>query len=115
MANATDTLVVLMAAGTLAETCTTLIGAGRAPTTPAAIVQWAWTDDQRTVVATLADLPSLAALAGIGPPATLVVGEVVALRAHGSDRVMRRAGTVEARLPDRMQAPSAEGGAGLSG
>ncbi|MGH2630419.1 MAG: uroporphyrinogen-III C-methyltransferase [Actinomycetota bacterium] len=82
MATATDTLVVLMAAGKLAETCATLIEAGRAPATPAAIVQWAWTDDQRTVVATLADLPALAAAVGIGPPATLVVGEVVALRAQ---------------------------------
>ena len=81
-ATATDTLVVLMAAGKLAETCATLVEAGRAAATPAAIVQWAWTEDQRTVVATLADLPPLAAAAGIGPPATLVVGEVVALRAE---------------------------------
>ena len=82
MATATDTLVVLMAAGKLAETCSTLIEAGRAAATPAAIVQWAWTEEQRTVVATLADLPPLAAAAGIGPPATLVVGEVVALHAE---------------------------------
>lgn len=79
MATATDTLVVLMAAGKLAQTCATLIGAGRRAATPAAIVQWAWTDDQRTVIGTLADLPTLAAAANVGPPATLVVGEVVAL------------------------------------
>ena len=35
---------------------------------------------QRTVVATLADLPDRVAEAGIGPPALLVVGEVVARR-----------------------------------
>lgn len=79
MATATDTLVVLMAAGKLAETCAALIGAGRRAATPAAIVQWAWTDDQRTVIGTLADLPTLAAVANVGPPATLVVGEVVTL------------------------------------
>ena len=84
MASATDTLVVLMAAGKLAETCAILIGAGRPATTPAAIVQWAWTDDQRTMIGTLADLPTLAAAANIGPPATLVVGEVVALTGASS-------------------------------
>lgn len=84
MATATDTLVVLMAAGKLAETCAILIGAGRPATTPAAIVQWAWTDDQRTVIGTLADLPTFGAAAHIGPPATLVVGEVVALTGASS-------------------------------
>jgi len=77
MATATDTLVVLMAAGKLLETCATLIRAGRPGSTPAAVVQWAWTDDQRTVVGTLDDLATLAAAANIGPPATLVLGDVV--------------------------------------
>jgi uroporphyrin-III C-methyltransferase len=74
-----DTLVVLMAAGRLARTCEDLIAAGRPSDEPAAIVQWAWTTDQRSVVATLADLPILAEAASIGPPATLVVGPVAAL------------------------------------
>ena len=74
-----DTLVILMAAGRLARTCADLIAAGRPPHEPAAIVQWAWTPEQRSVVGTLADLPILAEAASIGPPATLVVGEVAAL------------------------------------
>jgi uroporphyrin-III C-methyltransferase len=74
-----DTLVVLMAAGRLAQTCAALTAAGRPPDEPAAIVQWAWTPEQRSVVGTLADLPMLAATASIGPPATLVVGAVAAL------------------------------------
>jgi uroporphyrin-III C-methyltransferase len=74
-----DTLVVLMAAGRLAQTCHELIAAGRPADEPAAIVQWAWTADQRSVVGTLADLPLLAEAASIGPPATLVVGSVAAL------------------------------------
>ncbi len=73
-----DTLVVLMAAGRLARTCEDLIAAGRPVDEPAAIVQWAWTADQRSVVGTLADLPLLAEAASIGPPATLVVGSVAA-------------------------------------
>jgi uroporphyrin-III C-methyltransferase len=84
-----DTLVVLMAAGRLAQTCADLIAAGRSSDEPAAIVQWAWTPDQRSVIGTLADLPILAEAAGIGPPATLVVGSVAGLpsdfaRAHRS-------------------------------
>jgi uroporphyrin-III C-methyltransferase len=77
VATATDTLVVLMAAAALRRTCAALVEAGRASDTPAAIVQWATTPDQRTVVGSLSTLPSLAREASIGPPATLVVGEVV--------------------------------------
>ena len=81
VATATDTLVVLMAAGRLAEVCATLIDAGRPASTPAAIVQWATTPKQRTVKATLADLPERAAEDGVRAPATLVVGGVVNLSA----------------------------------
>jgi uroporphyrin-III C-methyltransferase len=92
MATATDTLIVLMAAGKLAETCETLIAAGRAPHEPAAIVQWATTPEERSVVGTLADLPALAAAATIGPPATLIVGEVAAL-ANSADHTADQAAT----------------------
>lgn len=74
-----DTLVVLMAAGRLARTCADLIAAGRPADEPAAIIQWAWTPEQRSVVGTLTDLPTLAEAASIGPPATLVIGDVAAL------------------------------------
>ena len=84
IATATDTLIVLMAAGKLAETCAELIAAGRPATEPAAIVQWAATPEQRTVAGTLEDLPALAAAVSIGPPATLVVGEVASL-ARGTE------------------------------
>ena len=58
---------------------------GRPVSTPAAIVQWAWTEDQRVVTGSLAELPTLAAAANIGPPATLVVGEVVAVGGRHPD------------------------------
>lgn len=94
VATATDTLVILMAAGRLQETCATLVAAGRAALEPAAIVQWAATPEQRTVIGTLATLPRLAREHRIGPPATLIVGAVAALGhelawvqgASGSDR-----------------------------
>jgi siroheme synthase len=68
-----------MTAGRLDETCLELIAAGRPAEEPAAIVQWAATADQRTVIGSLFDLPVLAAAASIGPPATLVVGAVAGL------------------------------------
>jgi uroporphyrin-III C-methyltransferase len=79
VATAVDTLVVLMASGRLDDTCRELIAAGRPAEEPAAIVQWAGTADQRTVIGSLVDLPVLAAAASIGPPATLVVGGVAGL------------------------------------
>jgi uroporphyrinogen III methyltransferase/synthase len=79
VATTTDTLVLLMAAGKLEETCRSLIDAGRPPEEPAAIVQWATTAEQRQVIGTLGDLPALALAASIGPPATLIVGAVAAL------------------------------------
>jgi siroheme synthase len=79
VATATDTLVLLMAAGRLAETCQALIAAGRPADEPAALIMWATTLEERTVLGTLRELPALAAAASVGPPATLVVGEVAAV------------------------------------
>ena len=53
VATATDTLVLLMAAGRLAETCAALIAAGRPADEPAALVMWATTPEERTVIGTL--------------------------------------------------------------
>ena len=98
VATATDTLVLLMASGHLEKTCRELIDYGRSPEEPAAIVQWATTEDQRQVVGMLVELPALAQVASIGPPATLVVGEVASLarelgavlRPASSDRTRAR-------------------------
>jgi len=79
VATATDTLVLLMAAGRLATTCEALIAAGRPADEPAALIMWATTPEERTVIGTLTDLPGVAAAAKMGPPATLVVGEVASL------------------------------------
>jgi uroporphyrin-III C-methyltransferase len=81
IATAVDTLVLLMAAGRLEETCRALVDAGRRPDEPAALVMWATTPEERTVIGRLDDLPALAAAASMGPPATLIAGEVAALPA----------------------------------
>lgn len=82
LARAVDTLVVLMAAARLEPTCRALVEAGRRAEEPAAVVSWATTPRQRTVIGTLAGLPALARAAGIEAPATLVVGEVVGVAAE---------------------------------
>ncbi len=109
VATATDTLVVLMAAGKLAADLPELIIAGRPASEPAAIVQWAATPEQRSVVGTLTSLPGQARDARIGPPATLVVGEVAALARelawiHGDERVRLTPASAD-QAPDLTVAP----------
>ena len=74
-----DTLVVLMAVGQLAKVVSTILAQGRAPETPAAIVQAATTPRQRTIVATLGTILEAARQAQVEPPATLVIGPTVGL------------------------------------
>jgi uroporphyrin-III C-methyltransferase len=79
MATAVDTLVVLMAAGTLHEVSAALVEAGRSPDEPAAVIASATTNDQLTVTAPLGRIAEASARAGVGAPATLVVGPVAGL------------------------------------
>ena len=74
------TLVIYMGVTRLSALCRTLIAGGKDPATPSAMIQSGTLSRQKTVVSTLADLPDRASEAGIGPPALLVVGEVVARR-----------------------------------
>ena len=75
-----DTIVFLMGVHKLPEIAQRLMAHGRAPTTPAAVVQMAYWPGEQVVVGTLRELPQLAEAAGVIPPATIVVGEVVRLR-----------------------------------
>jgi uroporphyrinogen III methyltransferase/synthase len=75
------TLVFLMGVKNLAENCRQLIQAGRAPETPAAVIEKGTTLAQRTITGTLADIAARAQKAEIKPPAVLVVGGVVDLAA----------------------------------
>jgi uroporphyrin-III C-methyltransferase len=80
LARSVDTLVVLMGVGRLAEIAADLLAGGRAPITPAAVIRWGTTAEQEIVVGSLATIADDVARAGLGAPATLVVGEVVRLR-----------------------------------
>lgn len=82
LAQASDTLVILMGVARLAEICAGLLAGGRPPDTPAAAVECGTTADQRVLVTTLADLSERAAVFGLRSPAVVVVGAVVRLRAQ---------------------------------
>lgn len=73
------TLVLLMGVGRLGRIATALQAGGRAASTPVAVVQWASTPRQRTVVATLSTIGRRVAEAGVSSPAVIVVGDVAAL------------------------------------
>lgn len=76
------TLVIFMAARKLDVVCRTLIDKGRPADTPAAVVEWGTWPMQRTVATDLAHLAARATEEGIGSPALVIVGPVVALRAQ---------------------------------
>jgi uroporphyrinogen III methyltransferase / synthase len=73
------TLVVYMGVRTLEAISQALIAGGRSPSQPAAIIERGTLPRQRTVVATLATIASVADREGIRAPAISVFGEVAAL------------------------------------
>ncbi|HSC87505.1 MAG TPA: uroporphyrinogen-III C-methyltransferase [Polyangiaceae bacterium] len=80
LATATGTICVLMGMRRLDAIAQAIIVGGRSPATPAAVVMWGARPQQRVVVGTLADIAERARDAGLGSPAIVIVGEVVALR-----------------------------------
>lgn len=77
LATAVDTLVVLMALHNLPIIVAKLLAHGRAPETPATVIRWGTTEEQKTIFGTLANIVEKSAL--IAPPALIVVGDVVSL------------------------------------
>jgi uroporphyrin-III C-methyltransferase / precorrin-2 dehydrogenase / sirohydrochlorin ferrochelatase len=77
LARMRGTVVVLMGLRNLPAIAKVLIAGGRPADTPAAIVQDASTDAQRVLRGTLGSIAADATAAGIRPPATAVIGDVV--------------------------------------
>lgn len=75
-----ETLVFLMAVHNVGRIAERLIAHGRQAETPAAMIQMAFWPEERVVTATLGTIAEEVGRAGIQPPATLVVGEVVRMR-----------------------------------
>jgi uroporphyrin-III C-methyltransferase len=75
-----DTVVFLMGVHNVKTIAEKLVAAGRSPDTPAAMIQMAFWDGEHVVTGTLRTIANEVRRAGVEPPATLVVGEVVRLR-----------------------------------
>jgi len=102
------TLVILMGVRHWPQIRERLIAGGRAGSTPAAVIHWGTLPQQVTVRATLESLD----LAGIAPPATIVVGDVAAVSLNWFEsrplfgkrivvtRTQEQAGELSVRLRD---------------
>lgn len=93
-----QTLVFYMGLVGLPTICGELIQHGRAPETPAALIQQGTTVNQRVFCGTLADLPALVERYEVHAPTLVIVGEVVSLR----EKLAWFEGSVEAPV---IQAP----------
>ena len=74
------TLVFLMGVKNLPRIAGNLVRHGKPGATPAALVRWGTTADQRTLTGTLENIAQKAAEANFSPPSILVVGDVVKIR-----------------------------------
>jgi len=94
LARGSQTLAIYMGARRLPDICRDLIRGGRAPTTPAAIIENGTTADERIVGGTLADIAARAESARVRPPALLIVGDVI----DAADKLRWHAGGAEAEF-----------------
>jgi uroporphyrinogen III methyltransferase/synthase len=74
------TLVFLMGVENLPFICENLMGHGRDPQTPVALIRWGTRPDQEVLTGTLDTIVDLVQKNDFKPPAVIVVGEVVELR-----------------------------------
>jgi uroporphyrinogen III methyltransferase / synthase len=113
-----ETLVIFMGIFAIREITAEIQRHGRSGDTPAAAVRWGTRPDQETVAGTLATIADRIEAARMKPPATVIIGEVVALREKldwfeslplfGSKIVVTRAAEQAAELSDRLRALGAE-------
>jgi len=102
LARPNHTVVVYMGVSTAPALAQRLTAAGRAPQTPALIVENASRPDERRLLTTLAGLPEAAA--GVAGPAVLIIGEVAALadvRGSEVDRLVEDAAAAPAHIGRR--------------
>ncbi len=80
LASTKGTLVFVMGMTHVAAIAERLLGAGRSPATPVAIIRWGTYPRQETVVGRLGTIVADSTRLNLQPPGLIVVGEVVALR-----------------------------------
>ncbi|WP_419176962.1 uroporphyrinogen-III C-methyltransferase [Desulfosediminicola sp.] len=80
LATGVGTLVIYMGIKNLPTIVENLVKNGRDPKTPVAVVRWASTPEQRSVVGNLETITDIVRDAGITPPSLIIVGDVVKLK-----------------------------------
>ncbi len=80
LAEATDTLVILMGIGNLANVVDQLIKSNRPGSTPVAVITHGTTNRQVCVTGTLQDIVDKAIKENLKPPSVVIIGEVVKFR-----------------------------------
>lgn len=114
----TETLVIFMGIFAIREIAAEIMRHGRSPETPAVAVRWGTRPDQETVGGTLASIAERIEQADLKPPATVIIGEVAALREKldwfeklplfGQRIVVTRAADQAAEFSDRLRALGAD-------
>lgn len=82
LARPRQTVVLYMGVNNLPEICRQLMAHGLPGDTPAALVEKATLPDERCITGTVAELPSLALRHQVRPPALIMIGSVVSVRAQ---------------------------------
>ncbi len=82
LARPRQTVVLYMGVNNLPEICRQLVAHGLPGDTPAALVEKATLPDERCITGTVAELPSLALRHQVRPPALIMIGSVVSVRAQ---------------------------------
>jgi uroporphyrinogen III methyltransferase/synthase len=113
-----ETLVIFMGIFAIREIAAEIQRYGRSGETPAVAVRWGTRPDQETVAGTLATIADQIEAADIKPPATVIIGDVVALREKinwfeslplfGRKVVVTRAAEQAGELSDRLRALGAD-------
>ena len=80
LATGVGTIVIYMGIKNLQSITEKVIKYGRDPKTPVAVVRWASTSEQQTVVGNLENIAEIVRKNNIKPPSLVVIGEVVNLR-----------------------------------
>ncbi len=80
LANAVDTIIVMMGVERLTQISTDLIKAGMNKNTDTAVIENSTTSKQRLVKGTLENIADISKKGGIKPPAVIIIGRVVSLQ-----------------------------------
>jgi uroporphyrinogen III methyltransferase/synthase len=113
-----ETLVIFMGIASIRGIARAIVANGRSADTPAIAVRWGTRPDQETVEGTLETIADRIEEVQLKPPATVIIGEVVALHARfnwfeklplfGQKIVVTRSPDQAAEFSDRLRALGAE-------